>query len=252
MRPTVGVIVLLLGCSGRTAESVRDTAAIPSEVTQVQPLARGNYLGTFTIANAGYGAYLRVRDSISAFYDGLRWIRICELTQNDAAISFRTAPMFERVFVFRGTAQGPELSGRIKGLGDSVAVVFHRLDDKNPSELYGREKNGFYSDLRYIEEAGDNVGEELFVGSISGHRTVALMVAEGAAGLPQIGLNLQESKDTIRFETGRDTALRTTAVFRDSGVVLSIPYDDGPPPRLKKLFSLQGFYDQPAVGECHP
>jgi hypothetical protein len=251
MRPTIGVVVLLLGCSGGTAESGRDTAAIPSRVTQIQALARGNYLGTFTIANTEYGAYLRVRDSISAFYDGLRWIRICELTQNGTAVSFRTAPMFERVFVFRGTAQGPELSGRIKGLGDSVAVVFHRLDDKNPSELDGREKNGFYSDLRYIEEAGDNVGEELFVGSIAGHRTVALMVAEGAAGLPRIGLNLQEVKDTISFATVRDTALRAAAVFRDSGVVLSIPYDDGPPPRLKKLFSLQGFYDQPAEGECH-
>ena len=204
MRPAVGVIVLLLlGCSGRTAESVRDTTAIPSRVTQVQPLARGNFLGTFTIAKADYGAYLRVRDSISAFYDGLRWIRICELTQSDTAVSFRTAPMFGRVFVFRGMGQGTELSGRIQGLGDSVAVVFHRLDDKNPSELDGREKNGFYSDLQYIEEAGDNVGEELFVGSISGHRTVALMVAEGEPGLPKIGSNLQEAKDTIRFQIGR-------------------------------------------------
>ena len=57
--------------------------------------------------------------------------------------------------------------------------------------------------MQYIEEAGDNVGEELFVGSISGHRTVALMVAEGEPGLPKIGSNLQEAKDTIRFQIGR-------------------------------------------------
>ncbi len=251
MRLTVGVFVILLGCSGRTAESAHDTAAISTDSTQHRPVARGNYLGTFTIDSVDYGAYLRVRDSVGAFYDGLRWIRTCEFTQTDGAVSFRTAPMFERVFVFRGTGQGNELSGRIKGLGDSAFVTFHRLDDKGPMGVERHDKNGFYSDLKYIEEAGDNVGEELFVGSIAGRRTVALMVAEGSAGLPHIGSKLQEAKDTMHFTVGGDTAF-TTAVFRDSAVVLSMPYDEGPPPLLKKLFSLEGFYDQPAVGECHP
>jgi hypothetical protein len=160
--------------------------------------------------------------------------------------------MYERVFEFHGTGHGNELSGRIKGLGDSVYVAFHRLDDSNQAKLEGSDKNGFYSDLKYIEEAGDNVGEELFVGSLGGRRTVALMVAEGEPGLPQIGFNLREVKDTIRFASGGDTALRTTAVFRDLALVLSMPYDQGPPPQLKKLFSVQGFHDQHAVGECPP
>ncbi len=130
-------------------------------------------------------------------------------------------------------------------------VTFHRLDDTTQEEAGGVDKNGFYSDLKYIEEAGDNVGEEFLVGSVAGQRTVAL-VAEGEAGLTQIGYNLQEAKDTIRFTTGRDTAQHTTAVFSNSAVVLSMPYDQSPSPRLKKVFSIQGFYDQPALGDCSP
>jgi hypothetical protein len=91
MRLTFGIFVLFLGCSGGGAESIRDTAAIPTDTTRIEPVARGNYLGTFTIRNVNYGAYLRVQDTISAFYDGLRWIRICKFwaERRSCFISYR-------------------------------------------------------------------------------------------------------------------------------------------------------------------
>jgi hypothetical protein len=161
--------------------------------------------------------------------------------------------MFNRVFIFGGYVENGELHGRMAGFADSAELVFRRFDDTDESRREGRDKTGFYSDLQYIEEAGDNVGEELLVGNIAGRLTVALMTAEGAVSAPRLGFNIAESRDTLRFDFARDTsAPRVTAVFGDSAVSISLSDEEGDPQRLPKVFSLPAFYDQPAEGACVP
>ncbi len=237
-------VVILVACADRPRSSDDRNANPPHSAALEQPTS-GNYLGTFHDSDADYAEYLRLNGPSSAFYDGIRWIRICELTQNDRQIAFRTAPLFGRVFVFSGTAGGAEFRGPLTGFARSEEVGFRRVDDGDSNAT------GFYSDLRYVEETGDNVGAELLVAAIAGQRTVALMIAEGSAGSPLIGFNQVKAADTLRFELWRSSeAPRATAVFQDSIVFVSLTNEVGPARRLRKEFSLSAFYDQTPTGEC--
>jgi len=248
--PTLVLVVALLACADSRRRSSDDRNADPPQSAAPEPPTSGNYFGIVHDSDADQGEYLRLNGSSSAFYDGIRWIRICELTQNDREMAFRTAPLFGRVFAFRGSAGANEFRGPLTGFARSREVGFRRLDD-DASNSATRTRVGFYSDLRYVEETGDNVGAELFVGAIAGERTVALMIAEGSAGSPLIGFNQVEAADTLRFDLWRaKEAPRATAVFQDSIVLVSLTNEVGPPRRLRKEFSLQGFYDQAPTGEC--
>jgi len=153
--------------------------------------------------------------------------------------------LFGRAFVFSGTAGGAEFRGQLTGFARSREVGFRRLDDGDGNST------GVYSDVRYVEESGDNVGAGLLVAAIAGQRTVALMIAEGSAGSPLIGFNQVQAADTLRFELWRSSeAPGATAVFQDSIVVVSLANEVGSPRRLRKRFSLQAFYDQKPTGDC--
>jgi hypothetical protein len=249
MRLILGLILVSLACSEQKVELNQNANSVSQSAVAAKRVASGNYLGRFATEDGEKGVYLRLKDSSSALYDGLRWIRICGPVENDTLVSFATAPMFNRVFTFRGTSQSGEIRGRLTRFGDSLDLVFRPFDESSASIPQRRDKSGFYSNLRYIEEAGDNVGQELLVGTIAGQPTVAFMMAEGSASLPQIGFNIHESHDTLRFDISRDTAApRVGAVFGDSAAALSL--SDGERLQLPKLFSLAAFYDQPAEGVC--
>lgn len=251
MRLILGLVLFSLACSEGKVELNPDTNTVSQSAVAAMQVPSGNYLGRFTTEDGEKGVYLRLKDSSSALYDGLRWIRICGPVDNDTLVSFATARMFNRVFTFRGTPQSGEIRGQLRGFADSLNLVFRAFDESGAPTARSREKSGFYSNLNYIEEAGDNVGQELLVGTISGQPTVAFMMAEGSASLPQIGFNIRESHDTLRFDVSRDTtAPRISAVFRDSAVTVSL--SDGERSRLPKVFSLAAFYDQPAEGVCPP
>jgi hypothetical protein len=244
------LILFSLACSERKGESSQDIDNASKPAAASERLPSGNYLGRFAIEDGENGAYLRLKDSSSALYVGLRWVPICGLVVNDTLVSFRTAPMFGRAFTFNGTSRAGELRGRLTRFRDTLNVVFRRFDTPTPSIPLSPEKSGFYSNLEYIEESGDNVGEQLLVGTIRGQPTAAFMMAEGSVASPQIGFNVRESHDTLLFDVSRDTtAPHITAVFADSAVAVSLGDDRS---RLPKRFSLAAFYDQPAEGTCAP
>jgi hypothetical protein len=251
VRLILGLLLFSSACSERKVESNQDTNAVSQSVVAAKQAPLGNYLGRFTTDHGEKGVYLKLNDSSSALYDGLRWIRICGPVENDTLVSFATARMFNRVFTFRGTPQAGEIRGQLTGFSDTLDLVFRPFDESRASTAQSRDKSGFYSNLNYIKEAGDNVGEELLLGAIAGQPTVAFMMAEGSAGFPRIGFNIRESHDTLRFDVSRDTtAPRISAVFGDSAVAVSL--SDGERSRLPKVFSLAAFYDQPPEGVCPP
>ena len=251
MRLIAVLIPLSLACSERRIESNQHTDLASKSAATSEGVPSGNYLGSFAVEDGQNGVYLRLRDSSSALYVGLRWVPICGLVENDTVVSFRTAPMFGRAFTFNGTSREGELHGKLTRFSDTLNVVFRRFDKLSQSISLSSEKSGFYSNLEYIEEAGDNVGEQLLVGTISGQPTAAFMMAEGSVASPQIGFNVREAHDTLVFDVSSDTtAPHVTAVFADSAVAVSLGSDDRA--RLPKVFSLVGFYDQPTEGTCAP
>jgi hypothetical protein len=251
MRIVVGLIFFSLACSERKGELDQNTNVVSKSAAADERVPSGNYLGRFAIEDGENGVYLRLKDSSSALYHGLGWLRICELVANDTIVSFRTAPMFGRAFTFNGKFRAGALHGKLTRFTDTLDLVFRRFDKPTPPISQSPEKSGFYSNLQYIEEAGDNVGQELLVGTIGGQPTAAFMMAEGTVSSPQIGFNMRGSQDTLLFDISRDsTAPHITAVFGDSAVAVSLGGADRS--RLPKRFSLVAFFDQPAEAACAP
>ena len=205
---TLVVLVVLSACTDNPPRSNDDRNSNPPQSPALEPPSPGNYLGTVHDSDADYGEYLRLNGSRSAFYDGVRWIRICDLTQNNREIAFRTAPLFGRFFSFHGTVGGTEFRGPLTGFAQTRDVGFRRLDDSASIST------GFYSDLRYVEETGDNVGAELLVGTIAGDRTVALVIAEGSAGPPLIGFRWQRRTRCVSSCGGRVTRHEPPQYFK--------------------------------------
>src|SRR5258707_9207302 len=69
-----------------------------------QPRSR-NFLGVAGRGDANYGTYLRLEGLTSgAMFDGLRWVRVCNLMRRDSTVSFTTAEMFGGAEVFEGVS----------------------------------------------------------------------------------------------------------------------------------------------------
>lgn len=266
-RTVVPRVILFLAMASSCRSDAKETPATNQATVVAGPVAvkqqsrSRNYLGVISRDDADYGEYLRLDGLGSgAMYDGPRWVRVCGLTRHDSTVSFTTAEMYGGVTVFEGVSDGDSLRGELiyrpaRGPTRSWGrVVFRPLDDSLSSHRSLDPRYGFYSDRRYIERAGDNVGAELLLASTAGNLTVALAIFEGTVTSPFVGFNAVEIKDTVRFEIWRETrktpAPMGRAVFGKGFVEISMSDWVVPPSRLRKTFSLESFFEQPPVGQC--
>lgn len=253
-------LVLALTAAGCTQSDKR------AEARAVDPLARtaGRYFGIAHTENGNVADFLRLEaDGSGALYDGVGWAEICRWEADSAGrVSFRSAPHFGIVFSFEGTATNDTIHGRMDLLEYvskprwNEVVTFHRLDSTDKTARFLGGSGGLYSDVSYVEEAGDLVGTKVFVGTVRDSLKLAVQFFEGSPGEVRTPRILSLSSDTLRFRIGEPApdAADYVLVFTQQGVELwpaDSKRDTSPGAfRIPRSKSIAEFYQENTRGTC--
>lgn len=255
------LLALAIGMSGCTSSDTRRDSGASTPVSRLA----GRYFGVAHSEGGDDANFLRLDGNGSgAIYDGLHWIKICRWNADSAGrVSFRSAPYFEMVYAFDGAGASDSVRGRLDLLERGTTsrwnkdISFHRLDsaDKTP-RLLGV-PGGVYSDVTYVEEAGDLVGTEVFVGSVRDSLKFTVQWFEGSPGEIFIPSRMSVSGDTVRFRIGKPGADGTDGgyVFSQQSVeTLPEAHKPGkaaePVQKLPRTKSIAEFYKGETEGTC--
>jgi hypothetical protein len=263
LTPCVTRIWLLLLASGMAGCTQSDSRGAPRAADLVARTA-GRYFGITHTEDGNVAEFLRLEaDGSGAIYDGVGWAEICQWKADSGGrVSFRSAPHFGIIFSFDGSVINETIRGRMDLLEDGTkprwnkVVTFQRLDsaDKTPQLVGG--SGGLYSDVRYIEEAGDLVGTKVFIGSVRDSLKIAVQFFEGSPGQVQTPEKLSLTSDTVWFrfgEPGHD-GMDYAVVLTPGAVELSSPDfrrgTDAGSNKLPRTQSIAGFYQGKTRGTC--
>jgi hypothetical protein len=138
-----------------------------------------------------------------------------------------------------------------------MEVTFQPLDTSDATARILGVSGGLFSNVHYVEEAGDVVGTEIFIGTVRGALKLAVAFVEGSPTIPFVPREFSVSADTLRFRTGasQTDGQNFTAVFSQREVQLW-PADLKAGPaglqveRLPRSHSIDDFFQQKADGKC--
>jgi hypothetical protein len=231
------------------------------------PLARtaGRYFGIAHTEDGNVVEFLRLEaDGSGAIYDGAGWGEICQWKADSSGrVSFRSAPHYGIVFSFDGSATNDTLRGRIVILENgsrprwNELVTFQRLDSTDRTlQLLGG-AGGLYSDVSYIEDAGDLVGTKVFIGTARDSLKIAVQFFQGEPGQVRSPGKLSHTPDTVRFrfgEPGDDGADYTLAFAQRAVELWTADYKRdtavGSDKLLPRTKSTAEFYQEETRGSC--
>jgi hypothetical protein len=231
----------------------------------------GHYLGASPSGAGPRAEFLRLDDDgTGAYRVALRWVAICEwkLGANDR-FTFRTAQHYGMVYTFNGALAADTIRGHLTLLdGDgtrqrwTIDATFQPLDTTDGTREVLGVPGGIYSELKYLEDAGDVVGVELFIGTMRGRLNIALGQIQGSIFDLLMAHDIERSGDTVRFRTAAlpSSEMSWRAVFKDGEVALFDPVSWAEvagrlvrAPRwlsIPRVASLGAFFREEALGTC--
>jgi hypothetical protein len=241
--------------------------APPSKAATPRPVAlslAGRYFGIARTEHGDYAEFLKLEaGGTGALYSAQQWTKVCQWKIGDGVVSFQTAEDYGMFHTFAGAVAHDTIRGSLRFIEDTsrvrsqMEVTFQPLDTSDATARILGVPGGLFSNVHYVEEAGDVVGTEIFIGTVRGALKLAVAFVEGAPTIPFVPREFSVSADTLRFQTGasQTDGQKFTAVFSQREVELW-PADLKAGPaglqveRLPKSHSIDDFFQQKAEGKC--
>lgn len=228
------------------------------------PLA-GRYFGVARTEHRDNAEIVKLdADGSGALYSDQRWTKICQWkTDGGGHVSFQTAKNYGMFYAFSGTATDDTVRGNLgfmegpSTVRSQMDVTFYPLDTADATTRLLGVPAGLYSDVHFVEEAGDMVGTEIFIGTVRGALKVAVAFVEGSRSNLFVPHEISVSADTLRFRTGvpGGQGQDFTAVFALRAVELWPADLKGGTAgleveQLPRMYSTTAFFQQEAEGKC--